>query len=182
MMILIAPAGLLLLQIEPSPMTSEALRFVLTTALFLAFVITALFVIFKYLRSQRDSSGTAKLREEFEKSKDVLLATAMAKKQESAKLAGDERELSAEDKERELLLENVSVDSVLGHDCPLCGLEQSDDEELIVDPYSGAGYHLSCFLNAWPLGEDGRPLPRPKFVYRYPQETVTRSSDLIHTF
>jgi hypothetical protein len=174
--------SILALQVEPPPLTSKVLQSVVMTALFLAFVIAAMVVVFRYLRAQRDGTGTAKLREEFEKTKEVLLATAMARKHEAAKLSGSDRDATAEEREKELLLENVDVDVVFGHDCPLCGLELSQDEELTIDPYRGGSYHLSCFLNAWPPGEDGRPSERPKFIYRYPQGTVVRSDDIIRSF
>lgn len=176
------PLALLALQVEPSPLASSTLRVFLITALFMAIVIAAIVVTFRVLRKQRDGSGTAKLREDFEKSKERLLAAAMAKKQAAEKNAVDEREVSADEKERELLRENVDPRGMLGRDCAICGLELSEDEELVIDPYTGAGYHLSDFLSDWPVDDAGQPLPRPKFVYRYPQGTVVRSSDLIRTF
>lgn len=181
MSLLVAPV-LLLQVVEQSPLTSRALHAFLITALFMAFVITAVVLVFKYFRAQRESSEKTRLREEFEKGKEALLAAAMAKKQANRDSESQERDLSADDKERELLRENVDPELVIGQNCAICGLELSADEELIIDPYSGAGYHLSSFLNDWPLGEDGRPLDRPKYVYRYPQGTVVRSNDLIRHF
>jgi hypothetical protein len=177
-----AIACLWLAQVEPSPIASGAMRAFVMTAVFMAFVVTAMVVIFRYFRAQRDGSQTAKMREEFNKSKDILLATAMSKKQAHDQASGTEREATADEKERDLLLENVDPQLVLGQVCPLCGLELSADEELIIDPYTGMGCHLSDFLNDWPLDEQGRPRERPKFVYRYPQGTVVRSSDLIRGF
>jgi hypothetical protein len=47
------------------------------------------------------------------------------------------------------------------------------DQELVIDPYTGQGYHYSSFVSDWPVGQE-----RPKFVYRYPQNTVVRSDQL----
>ena len=82
-----------------------------------------------------------------------------------------------EAKERELLKENVDPQRVIGQTCPLCGLEMTDDQELVIDPYTGQGYHFSSFLNDWPAGAE-----RPKYVYRYPQGTVVKSADLVRSF
>jgi hypothetical protein len=171
-----------MLQVEQPVMTTTALRFFIVTAIFMAFVVTGIYLVLRYFRAQRSVSESSKLREQFEKSKTQLLAAAMAKKQAADQAAGVEREVSAEDKERELLKENVDPELVIGKTCGICGLELSEDEELVIDPYSGAGYHLSDFLNDWPLDADGKPLPRPKFIYRYPQDTVLRSTDLLRGF
>ena len=78
-----------------------------------------------------------------------------------------------ENRERELLKENVDASRVIGQDCPICRLETMDDQELALDPYTGQGYHFSCFMMEWPIGTE-----KPKYVYRFPQETVVRSEDL----
>jgi len=49
-----------------------------------------------------------------------------------------------------------------------------DDQDLVIDPYTGRGYHLSSFLHDWPV-----EAARPKYIYRYPQATVVRSEDLL---
>jgi hypothetical protein len=174
--------ALALLQVEPSPMRASAMKAFIITAIAMAFMITAMVFMFRYFRNLRNGSETAKLRENFDKSKEVLLAAAMAKKQASAESAGGERELSADEQEREALKESVEADRVVGQTCPICGFELAEDEELIIDPYTGAAYHLSDFLNDWPLGDNGQPRERPKFVYRYPQGTMVRSADLIRGF
>jgi HAMP domain-containing protein len=149
----------------------------------MAFVITATVVLFRYFRVQRNTSPTEKLREEFDKGKDALLAAAMAKKQAAEAAESGERELSADEQERESLRESVDPQRVIGQNCAICGLELMADEELVIDPYTGTGYHLSSFLNDWPLDPDThQPLPRPKFVYRYPDGTVVHSSELVYTF
>jgi hypothetical protein len=174
---------LALLQAGSSSMTSDALRMLLVTALFLAVVITLFVLVLRYTRAERNSSAAEKVREEFEKSKETLLAAAMAKKQASQESDGQQREVTAEEQERELLREAVDPDRVIGLTCTICGLEMAADEELVIDPYTGTGYHLSSFLSDWPLdAETHKPLPRPRYIYRYPQGTVVRSSDLVHSY
>jgi hypothetical protein len=175
--------SLALFQVQAPQMDSHALHFVFVSTFAVVIMVVVLVLVWRYQRSQRDSSATAKLREEFEKSKGLLLAAAQAKRAEHDAGASGERELSAEDKERELLRENVDPEKVFGQVCPLSGLEMMDDQELIIDPYTGQGYHFSSFINDWPRDPASHEeLPRPKFVYRYPDGTVVKTTDLLRGF
>jgi hypothetical protein len=165
---------LVLAQIERSGLASDALRFTVYTALFVVVIGVALFYIMRGLRPKTDQSATAKVRAEFEKGKDALLLAAQAKKAtlERDKAAG--RAQDKEQKERELLTENVHPELVIGQVCPLSGLTMEEDQELIIDPYTGQGYHYSSFMSDWPVAQ-----PRPKYVYRYPQGVVMKTENLI---
>jgi hypothetical protein len=169
--------AMLALQPEPLRLTSDMLRFATITGVFLVIVVVVMYFLFKALRASNNDSAAQKVREEFEKSKETLLLAATAKRagQESDESA--KRAIEMEAKERELLKENVDPLRVIGQTCPLCRLEMTDDQELVIDPYSGQGYHFSSFLNDWPADAE-----RPKYVYRYPQGTVVKSSDLIRSF
>ena len=166
-----------LLQPEPLPLMTDMVRFVVGGAAFVAVVIVAMYFVFKYSKPKTDLSAAAKAREEFEKSKEVLLLAAQAKKAAQESDASAKRQSEMEEKERELLRENVDPLRVIGQACPLCGLEMAEDQELVIDPYTGQGYHFSSFLNDWPAGAE-----RPRFVYRYPQGTVVKSTDLVRGF
>jgi hypothetical protein len=164
-------------------MSADALRMLVVTSLFLAVVITLTIAALKYARAERNSSAATQLREDFEKSKEALLAAALAKKQAAQQSEGVEREVNADDQERELLREAIDPGRVIGLACSICGLEMAADEELVIDPYTGTGYHLSSFISDWPIDlETHKPLPRPKYIYRYPQGTIVRSSELVHSF
>jgi hypothetical protein len=177
------PLYLGLIQVQAPRLNSSALHFVYVSTLAMGLTIVILVLVLRYLHSQRNVSQAAKLREEFEKSKDVLLAAAQAKHAAAEAAAGGQRELTAEEKERELLQENVDPEKVFGQTCPLSGLEMMDDQELVIDPYSGQGYHFSSFINDWPRhAETHEELPRPKFIYRYPQGTVVKTADLLRGF
>jgi hypothetical protein len=172
-----------LLQVEQPQIRSTIMHMMIVTGLAMAVVVTALYFVLKSNRSLRDNSATAKLREDFEKSKGLLLAAAQAKRAEAEASAGTEREVSAEDKEKELLRENVEPDKVFGQNCPLSGLEMMEDQELIIDPYTGQGYHFSSFINDWPRdAQTHEELPRPRFVYRYPEDVVLRTADLLRGY
>ena len=167
--------NLSLLLLARSQMSSDAMRFVMVSS---GVVILMIIVLYFVYRSTRLKPGGTKavLDEEFNKSKDALLLAAQAKKAAKEREEGEKRQHSAEDKEKELLRENVDPERIVGMNCPLCGLEMLEDTDLIIDPYSGAGYHLSSFLNDWPP-----EAPRPKYVYRYPQGTVVKSTDLLRS-
>jgi hypothetical protein len=169
--------SLCLLQSSASPLMGEMMHATILTGIFLAVLVTAMYFAFSAMRSAKNNSSTLALREQFEKSKDALLLAAQAKKaaQESGEAA--KKQADAEERERELLRANVDPALVIGKTCPLCGLEMMEDQELVIDPYSGQGYHFSSFLSDWPKGQD-----RPKYVYRYPQGTVVKSANLFLTF
>jgi len=164
-------------QPEPLRLTSDMLRFAMITGIFIVVMVVVMYMVFKGLRTSSNDSAAQKVRQEFEKSKETLLLAATAKRagQESDESA--KRAIEMEAKERELLKENVDPLRVIGQTCPLCRLEMTDDQELVIDPYTGQGYHFSSFLNDWPPDAE-----RPKYVYRYPQDTVVKSSDLIRSF
>jgi hypothetical protein len=169
--------ALLLLQPEPSALSSDMLRFATITGAFLVVVVVTTYIIWKGLRSNRDNSAAAKVREEFEKSRDTLLLAAQARRAGHESDDAARRAAEVEAKERELLKENVDPQRVIGQTCPLCGLEMMADQELVIDPYSGQGYHFSSFISDWPPGAE-----RPKYVYRYPQAAVVKSTDLVRSF
>jgi len=171
---LCTPLFLAYLQVERSPLWSDMARMTTFAALFLAVVIVVMYYIFRALRKRSDVSAADAVREEFEKGKDALLLAAQAKKASREADQSAERQASVEEKERELLKENVDPQKVIGQTCPLSGLEMMADQELVIDPMSGQGYHLSSFLQDWPQDAD-----RPKYIYRYPQGTVVKSSELI---
>lgn len=135
-------------------------------------------IAFFVLRANRPKPGALKasLDEEFNRSKDALLLAAQAKKAAKEREQGEKRQLSAEEKEKELLRENVNPDLIIDSNCPICGLNMDADVELIIDPYSGTGCHLSCFLNDWPVDRE-----RPKFIYRYPEAEVRKTSEFIRS-
>jgi len=168
---------MVLLQPEPLPLMTDTVRFVAITAAFLVVVVVAMYFVFKYSKPKTDASAAAKAREEFEKTKEALLLAAQAKKAAQESDASARRHSEMEEKERELLRENVDPLRVIGQNCPLCHLEMAEDQELVIDPYTGQGYHFSSFLNDWPAGAE-----RPRFVYRYPQGTVVKSTDLVRGF
>ncbi|MCB1187780.1 hypothetical protein KDL29_11495 [bacterium] len=166
-----------LMQVEPSGATAGAVKMFVVVGIFLALVITALYFTIKAIRPKTDNSTTMQVREEFNKQKDALLMAAQAKKasreaQESARREGDKDE-----KEKELLREQVDPQAAVGRSCPLCGLEIMGDSEIIIDPYSGTAYHFSAFLHDWPPDTE-----RPKFVLRWPQDKMVRSEDLLKGF
>ncbi len=166
--------ALALLQVERSPLMSDVTKMVLFTAIFVVVVGVALFYIMRALRPKSDQSATAKARAEFEKSKETLLLAAQAKKAAKERDDSAQRAQDKEAKERELLSENVNPALVIGQTCPLSGLTMEEDQELIIDPYTGQGYHYSSFVSDWPAGQ-----ARPKYVYRYPQGTVMKTENLV---
>lgn len=168
---------LALLQPESPRLASDMVRFAVITGLFVVVVVVVMYFLFKALRPSADSAASRKVRDEFEKSKDALLLSAQAKRAGHESDEAARRAAETEEKERELLKENVDPRRVIGLNCPLCGLEMTDDQELVIDPYSGQAYHFSSFLNDWPVDSE-----RPKYVYRYPQGTVVKSADLIRVF
>lgn len=178
---LVAPLSWL--QVSTPPMTSTALHFVFMSTFAVGIMVVVMVLVLRYQKSQRNVSEATKLREEFEKSKALLLATAQAKQAAAQTEAGGQRELSAEDKERELLAENVDPELVFGQTCPLSGLEMMEDQELIIDPYTGQGYHFSSFINDWPRDPETHvELPRPRFAYRYPEGVVVKTTDLLRGY
>lgn len=174
---LLPPLALAALRLGQPRMMSEVVQFSVLTALFVFVVIIVMYLVFRYLRPGKDSSAAAAAREEFEKSKAALLLAAQAKKAAHEADDSARRQAEMEEKERELLRENVNPALYIGRNCPLCGLEMMDDQELVIDPYTGAAYHFSSFLNDWPAGQE-----RPKYIYRYPQGTVVKSADLVRQF
>jgi hypothetical protein len=172
---LIALLPLALLQ--QTRLASDMLQFSLITALFVVVFIVGIYLAFRYLRPRQDNSPAAQARAEFEKSKEALLLAAQARKAAHEADESAHRQQDIEEKERELLRANVEPSKYIGRTCPLCGLEMMEDQELVIDPYSGAAYHFSSFLNDWPVGQD-----RPKYIYRYPQGTVIKSADLLRQF
>ena len=174
---------LAMLQVEAPHLNSSALHFVFVSTFAVGLMVVVLILVWRYTNSQKNVSATAKVRAEFEKTKPVLLAVAAAKRSDHEAQAGGERELSAEEKERELLQENVEPEKVFGLNCPLSGLEMMEDQELVIDPYTGQGYHFSSFMNDWPRDPaTHEELPRPKFIYRYPEDVVVKTSDLLRGF
>lgn len=168
---------LLLIQVRQSRLMSDMLQFSVLTGVFVVLMIIGIYLVFKYLRPRQDNSPAAAARAEFEKTKEALLLAAQAKKAAHEADESARRSAEVEEKERELLRANVDPAQYIGRTCPLCGLEMMDDQELVIDPYTGAAYHFSSFLNDWPAGQE-----RPKYVYRYPQGTVLRSADLLRQF
>jgi hypothetical protein len=170
-------AELALLQAGPSGMMSNALQFTIVTAVFLTFVTLVAFYIFRSLRKSNDAGVKGQLDAEFEKTKDALLLAAAAKKSRKEQEEGARRELAAEAKERDLLRENVDITRIVGQTDPLSGLEMMEDMELVVDPYTGQAYLLPSFINDWPPDQE-----RPKFIYRHPQGTVVKTTDLLRSY
>jgi hypothetical protein len=168
---------LAMLQSGASALSGEMMRTTLITGLFLAVVIAAMYLAFRAVRPKQDNSITLALREEFDRSKEALLLAAQAKRagQESGEAA--KKQAEAEERERELLCANVNPELIFGKACPLCGLDMMEDQELVIDPYTGQGYHFSSFLNDWPAG-----LERPRYMYRHPQGTVVKSENLYRTY
>jgi hypothetical protein len=166
-MILLQFSPALILRTEMDP---ELIRFFIVTAVFVTVVAVGGYVIFRIQRKQTDAGVKDQLKAEFERSKAGLLLAAQTKKTAGEQDEALAREAEKESKERELLKENVDPALVFGRNCPLCGLEMTDDQELVIDPYTGQGYHLSSFLNDWP-----RDAERPKYIYRYPQSEVVKS-------
>lgn len=169
--------SLCLLQPERSQTATNAIQFTIITGVFVIVIAVVMFYIIRAVRPKVDSSASDTMRADFEKSKEALLLAAQAKK--AAREAGEsaERQQDAEEQERELLKQNVRPDQVIGRTCSLSGLEMMADQELVIDPYSGQGYHFSAFLNDWPPAKE-----RPKYVFRYPQGNVIRSADLIRGY
>lgn len=170
---LLVQLAFLALQPQPLRAQTNAVQFSVMVGLFLVVVIVVMYFVFKMLKPRLDQSSTDQLRQEFEKSKEALLLAARSKKSMREAEEGAGRLLDAEERERELLKENVDPQTVIGRTCPLSGLEMMSDQELVIDPYTGQGYHYSSFVSDWPVGQK-----RPKFVYRYPQHTVVRSDQL----
>lgn len=168
---------LAMLQAERPQATTNAIQTMVFTGLFLVIAIVAMVYIFKKLRPKNDQSSAALVQDEFEKSRDALLLAAQARKQSRESAGEKERELDAEEKERQLLLEGIDMDSVFGQDCPLSRMPMEPENDLIVDPYSGRAYHFSSFLNDWPVDTE-----RPKYIYRYPEGVIVKSEDLIRGF
>jgi hypothetical protein len=168
---------LCLLQPGASPVFTNALQFVFVTAAFVVVVSLAVYYVLRGLRKSNDGSLTTQLNAEFEKSKDALLLAAQAKKAKKEAEAGAQRSMEVEAKEMELLRENVDPARVFGQSDPYSGIEMMEDSELIIDPYTGQGYFLSSFLNDWPVD-----LERPKYVFRYPQGTVVKTSEMLKVF
>jgi hypothetical protein len=167
----------IILLLQRSAMTTDLMKFSAITAVFVLGVAVTLFYVFRGMRKATDGGVKAQLDAEFEKTKDALLLAAAAKKQRQESDEATQRELAADARERELLRENVDMARIFGQTDRLSGLEMMEDMELIVDPYTGAGYLLPSYLNDWPPGQE-----RPKYVYRHPQGTVVRSSDLVKSF
>jgi hypothetical protein len=174
---LLASPALALLRLGQPRLMTDVIQFSMLTALFVVIVIVVMVLVFKAMRSAKDHSAAAAAREEFEKSKAALLLAAQAKKAAHEADDSAKRQGEMEEKERELLRENVNPELYIGRNCPLCGLEMMDDQELVIDPYTGAAYHFSSFLNDWPVGQE-----RPKYIYRYPQGTVVKSADLVRQY
>lgn len=166
-----------LLQPAPLQLTTDMVRFTVIVGLFVLFIILAMVFVFRSLKPGTDARASGRLREEFDKSKDTLLLAVQAKKATRESEEGAERRRDADEQERELLLENVDTALVIGKACPLSGLEMMEDQELIIDPYTGQGYHYSSFIMDWPRGTE-----RPKYVYRYPQGTIVRTDHVISDF
>lgn len=171
------PLVLLVLQPQPLRAQTNAVQFSVMVGLFLIVVIVVMYFVFKMLKPRLDQSSAEQLRQEFEKSKEALLLSAQTKKAAREAEKSAERQADAEQRERELLKENVDPESAFGKTCPLCGLEMMSDQDLVIDPYTGQAYHFSSFINDWPAGQ-----PRPKYVYRYPQHTVVKSDNLFGGF
>gem|GEM_PF-2365772 len=169
--------ALVMLQPETPRIATNALQFTIMVGVFLLVVVVVMVYVFRKLRPRMDESSTTALREEFEKGKDALLMAAQAKRAAREADEGADRQREAEERERELLKQNVMPERVIGETCPLSGLQMMDDQELVIDPYSGQGYHFSAFLNDWPRDHE-----RPKYVYRYPQGVIVRSEDLVRRF
>ena len=163
-----------LFQPEPLQLTTDMVRFTMIVAAFVVIIIVALVYVFKTLKPKSDMRASDALREEFTKNKETLLLAAQAKKASRESIEGAKRQHEAEEEEKALLLENVDPSLVIGRTCPLSGLEMMDDQELIIDPYTGQGYHFSSFLNDWPADRD-----RPKYVFRYPQGTIVKTELVI---
>jgi hypothetical protein len=161
---------------QPQLMTDVVRFFAITAGAVLVFIV-GIILAFKYLRPGRDRSVTTAVHEEFERSKAALLLAAQARKAEHEADESAKRQMEVEDKERELLRANVDPQLYFGRTCPLCGLEMMEDQELVIDPYTGAAYHFSSFLSAWPPEQE-----RPKYIYRYPQATVVKSTELVRQF
>ena len=166
-----------LLQLSGSPLMTDLVKFSVITGLVMLIVAVSLVFLFRGMRKATDGGVKAELDAEFEKTKNALLLAAAAKKQKQDTDEATKRELAADAKERDLLLENIDMARVIGQTDPLSALEMMEDMELIVDPYTGQGYLLPSFLNDWPADQ-----PRPKYVYRHPQGTVVKSSDLVRSF
>ena len=163
-----------LLQVGGSPMMSELMKFSFITGTVMLIVAVSLYYLFRGMRKATDAGVKAQLDAEFEKTKDALLLAAAAKKAKQDTDENTKRELAADAKERELLRENIDMARVFGQTDPLSALEMMEDMELVVDPYTGQGYLLPSFLNDWPA-----ETPRPKYVYRHPQGTVVKTTDLL---
>ena len=166
-----------MLQPEPSPLMTDQIWFLFKTGMVVVAIVIILFFVLRALRRKTDSAISKDLQDEFEKSKEILLLAAQAKKAEREAETSGQRQAGIEEKERELLKENVDPQRVIGQICPLCGLEMTADQELVIDPYTGQGYHFSSFLNDWPP-----EAKRPRLVYCYPQNTVVNSGDLLRSF
>jgi hypothetical protein len=170
---------LALFALQPQPLRAQtnAVQFTVMVGLFLVVVSVVMYFVLKMLKPRLDQSSTEQLRQEFEKSKEALLLSAQSKRTTREAEKSASRQADAEQRERELLKENVDPEAAFGQACPLCGLEMMSDQDLVIDPYTGQAYHFSSFINDWPVGQ-----PRPKYVYRYPQHTVVNSEKLIGTF
>lgn len=176
-MIMLETITLALLQVEPSGASARAMQMGIVVAVFMAVAVTIMFFVFKSVRPKTDNSEAMKVREEFNKQKDALLLAAQAKKASREAEDSARREGDKDEKEKELLRENIDPELVIGRSCPLCGLEIMHDSDIIIDPYSGQAYHFSAFLHDWPVDVD-----RPKFVFRWPEDRMIRSEDLIRGF
>jgi hypothetical protein len=170
-------AVIALWQAESPALNSDMVKFTLVVGIAVLVISVTMFYVFRALRPKTDNKVTDQIRGEFEKSKEALLLAAQQKRAGKESDDSARREAERETRERELLKENVDPRRVVGLSCPLCTLEMMDDQELVIDPYTGQGYHFSCYLQDWPAEGE-----RPKHIYRYPQGTVLRSDDLIRSF
>ncbi|MCB1215931.1 hypothetical protein KDL44_00960 [bacterium] len=169
--------SLALLQVEPSGASVAATKMAVVVGIVLAVVVTAMYFTLRAIRPKTDNSTTMQVRDEFDKQKDALLLAAQARKAQREQDESARREGDKDEKEKELLREQIDREAVLGRNCPLCGLEIMADSEIVIDPYTGAAYHFSAFLHDWPADSE-----RPKFVYRWPQDRIIRSEDLLKGF
>ena len=172
-----ALATLSLWQAESSQLSSDMVQFTLIVGVAVVVISVAMFYVFRSLKPKTDNKVSDQIRGEFEKSKEALLLAAQQKKAGKEADDASRREAERDSRERELLKENVDAGRVIGQSCPLCMLEMMDDQELVIDPYTGQGYHFACYLHSWTPGSE-----RPRHIYRFPQGTVVKSEDLVRSF
>ena len=167
----------LALQPEALPLLRDTQKFFIISAAFAIVVTVALVLTIRQVRKANNASAKDLIASEVEKSKDALLLAAQYKKAQREAEANADQGDDAETQELELLKAGIDIESAFGQTCKLCNLEIFSDSEIIVDTQTGAAYHFSAFLNDWPVG-----IERPKYVYRYPQDEVMRSTDLVRNF